>query len=257
MNHLRGKVVIVTGASSGLGAAAARRMATEGAKIVLAARRRDLGEAVAEEVKQLGGDSLFIETDVTRRPDVEVMVEKTITHFGRLDAAVNNAGIGGPAMTPLADVEEEGFDAVMNVNLRAVWLCMKYEIRAMLGAGGGSIVNVSSIYGYKPSDLGHAPYCASKHAVLGLTKSAAVDYAGQGIRVNAVCPGFMHSETVDAAAEAMPEFVAGLAKRHSAMGRLGESAETAEAIAWLCSDASSFVNGAAVPVDGGATGRLY
>ena len=189
--------------------------------------------------------------------DVEAMVAKTVESFGRLDMAVNAAGVGGPSQTPIADIEEADWDAVLDTNLKAVWRCMKYEIRAMLACGGGgSIVNVSSIYGYKPSDVGHAPYCAAKHGVIGLSKTAAIDYADKGIRVNVVCPGLFHSEMVDPYLDVAPDFISSLTLRHSTMNRLGEAHEIAEAIAWLCSDASSFVNGASLTLDGGDTTRL-
>ena len=151
-----GKVVIVTGASSGIGAATALAFGRQGAKVVVAARRADKGEQVVRQIEALGAQALFIETDVTKTADVEALVARTLIAFERLDCAVNNAGIAGPAFLPVADIEESAWDEVMNTNLRAVWLCMKYEIRAMLIHGAGSIVNVSSIYGYKPSDLGHA-----------------------------------------------------------------------------------------------------
>lgn len=252
-----GKVAIVTGASSGLGEAAAVQFAREGAKVVIAARRQDRGELVVSRVAAIGGEAIFIATDVTRRADVEAMVEKTLERFGRLDCAVNNAGVGGSAMVPVADIEEETWDAVMNTNLKAVWMCMKYEIPAMLRSGAGAIVNISSIYGFKGSDLGHAPYAASKFGVIGLTKSAAIDYGQRGIRINAVAPGFTHSEMVDPYVEAAPEFMNTIIHRHSAMNRLGHAEETAEAIVWLCSDAARFVNGAVLPVDGGSTAKLY
>ena len=159
-------------------------------------------------------------------------------------------------MLPVADIEEEGWDEVMATNLKAVWLCMKYEIRAMLKTGKGAIVNVSSIYGLKPSDVGHAPYCASKFGVIGLSKSAAVDYGLAGIRVNVVAPGFTHSEMVDPAFESAPEFAQAILRKHSGMRRLGDAEESAEAMVWLCSDAASFINGAVLPVDGGATSGM-
>jgi NAD(P)-dependent dehydrogenase (short-subunit alcohol dehydrogenase family) len=255
--RLQDKVVIVTGASSGLGAAVAMVLANDGAKVVLAARRQDKGEEVLRRIVSSGGDGLFIRTDVTRRDDLENMVARTVERFGCLDGAVNNAGVPGPARTPVADIDEAGWDAVIETNLKAVFMSMKYEIPAMLAHGKGAIVNVSSIYGLKPSDLGHAAYCASKHAVIGLSKTAAIDYGDRGIRVNVVCPGFSHSEMMDPLAKARPEFLAKMVGRHSAMNRMGESDETAQAIAWLCSDAASFVNGAALAVDGGFATRLY
>jgi NAD(P)-dependent dehydrogenase (short-subunit alcohol dehydrogenase family) len=252
-----GRVVIVTGASSGLGAATARAFAREGASVVIAARRADRSRAVVDEVKALGGDGIYVPTDVTVPGDIARLVEVTLRTFGRLDCAVNNAGTTGPVMVPLADVDEAAWDAVMNVNAKAAWLCMKHEIPAMLAQGGGAIVNVASIYGLKPSDVGHAAYCASKHAVIGLSRTAAIDYGRQGIRVNAVAPGLTRSEMVDPYVDAAPELVRALLNRHSAMDRLGEADETAATIAWLCSDAARFVNGAVLSVDGGPAARLY
>ena len=257
MSSLEGKVVIVTGASSGLGEAAALRFARGGAKVVVAARREDKGQAVARKIDALGGEGLFIRTDVTRRADIVALVGGTVARFGRLDYAVNNAGIAGPVMTPVAEIAEEDWDSIMNTNLKAVWMCMKYEIPAMLQTGGGAIVNVSSIYGFKGSDLGHAPYATSKFGVVALSRSAAIDYGQRGIRVNAVSPGFSHSEMVDPYVESAPDHLKSVLGRHSGMNRLGHAHEIAEAIVWLCSDAASFVNGAVLPVDGGETARLY
>jgi NAD(P)-dependent dehydrogenase (short-subunit alcohol dehydrogenase family) len=257
MKTFEGKVAIVTGGSSGIGAAAALLFAREGAKVVIAARRSDKSEAVARQIAALGGEALFIRTDVTKRADIEAMVEGTLAKFGRLDCAFNNAGIAGPALTPVAEIEEKSWDELMNINLKAVWMCMKYEIPAMLKQGKGAIVNNSSIYGSKPSDIGHAPYSTSKFAVIGLSKAAAVDYAQQGIRVNVVSPGFAHSEMVDPHVESAPDLMKALISRHSAMNRLGSGEEIAEAVTWLCSDAARFVNGAVLCVDGGDTSRLY
>ncbi len=257
MKAFDGKVVIVTGASSGLGEAAALKFAQAGATVVVAARREDKGQQVVKKIEALGAKGLFIKTDVTKRADVEAMVDGAVAKFGRLDCAVNNAGIAGPVMVPVAEIEEEAWDEVMTTNLKAVWMCMKYELRAMLGQGKGSIVNISSIYGFKPSDVGHAPYCTSKFGLIGLSKSAAVDYALQGIRVNVVSPGYSHSEMVDPYVEAEPALMKAIVSRHSAMNRLAESAEVAEAIAWLCSDAAAFVSGAVLPVDGGGTTKIY
>ena len=258
MNRFEGKVAIVTGGASGVGRAVAALFTAGGGKVVIAGRRAEQGEAVAGEIRSAGGEALFVRTDVNLPSDVEAMVAKTVERFGRLDMAVNAAGVGGPSQTPIADIEEADWDAVLETNLKAVWRCMKYEIRAMLACGaGGSIVNVSSIYGYKPSDVGHAPYCAAKHGVIGLSKTAAIDYADKGIRVNVVCPGLFHSEMVDPYLDVAPDFISSLTLRHSTMNRLGEAHEIAEAIAWLCSDASSFVNGASLTLDGGDTTRLY
>ncbi len=257
MGRLQDKVVLITGASSGLGAATAVLAAREGAKVVLAARRQDKSEAVLRQVEAAGAEGLFVQTDVTRWADLEAVVVAALERFGRLDAAVNSAGVSGPTLTPVADIREEGWDACLNTNLKAVWMAMKFQIPPMLAQGAGAIVNVASIYGYKGSDLGHAPYAAAKHGLIGLTKSAAIDYAGKGLRVNAVCPGYTHSEMVDPYMDAAPGLMNAVVARHSSMDRLGEAAEAAEAIVWLCSDASSFVNGAALPVDGGDSPRLY
>jgi NAD(P)-dependent dehydrogenase (short-subunit alcohol dehydrogenase family) len=257
MRSFEGKVALVTGASSGLGAAASLQFAREGARVVIAARRTDQGEAVLRQIEALGGEGLFVRTDVTKATDIQAMVQATLARFGRLDCAVNNAGIAGPVRTPVADVEEAQWDALMNVNLKGVWLCMKYEIPAMLAQGAGAIVNISSIYGFKASEIGHAPYCVSKFGVVGLTKSAAVDYGQRGVRINAVAPGFTRSEMVNPDAPGAADRYKLLAARHSAMSRLGESEETANAITWLCSDAARFVNGAVLAVDGGETARLY
>lgn len=210
-----------------------------------------------ERIKRARGEGLFIQADVTVRADVEAMVAKTVKRFGRLDGAVNNAGIAGPVLMPVAEIPEEEWLATINTNLNAVFMSMKFEIPAMLANGGGSIVNISSILGLEGSDIGHAAYSASKHGVIGLTKSAAIDYAQQGLRVNALCPGYCHSEMVDPYVAALPETFEKIIDRHSAMNRIGESQEVADAIEWLLSDMSSFVNGTAIPIDGGPTTRLY
>jgi NAD(P)-dependent dehydrogenase (short-subunit alcohol dehydrogenase family) len=257
VESLDGKVVLVTGASSGLGEAAAVMAAQEGAKVVLAARREAQMRGVVDKINGFGGEAVCIRTDVTSTRDVEAMVAAALSAYGHLDCAVNNAGIAGPVAVPVADVSEEQWDEVMSVNLRSVWVCMKYEIPAMLARGVGSIVNVGSAYGSKPSPIGHAPYSTSKHALVGLTKTAAIDYAGYGLRVNLVAPGFAHSEMVDPSLEEAPEFMRAVVERHSAMNRLGEGHEIAAAITWLCSDAASFVNGSVLSVDGGDCTRMY
>jgi len=252
----KGKVALVTGASSGLGEATAYRFAEGGAKVVIAARREEQSAQVVKKIAELGGEAFFVRADVSRAADVEALVKATVQKFGRLDCAVNNAGISGPRLTPLADVSEAQWDEVMGINLKGVWLCMKHEIKAMLATGGGAIVNIASIYGYKPSDMGHAPYATSKHAVVGLTKSAAVDYGQQGIRINAVAPGFTRSEMVNPERSGAAERYRKLTERHSSMNRLGTAEEAANAIVWLCSDAASFVSGAVLAVDGGGAGLL-
>jgi NAD(P)-dependent dehydrogenase (short-subunit alcohol dehydrogenase family) len=252
-----GKVALVTGGSSGLGEATALKFAAEGAKVVIAARRVEQSEEVVARIAAAGGEAHFVQADISRGADVQQLVAATLAKFGRLDCAVNNAGIAGPRFTPIADVTEEQWDQVMNVNLKGVWLCMKHEIPAMLGGGGGAIVNIASIYGIKPADMGHASYAASKHGVVGLTTSAACDYGQLGMRINAVAPGFTHSEMVDMNRPRAAEGYNKLIARHSGMKRLGNAGEAANAIVWLCSGEASYVNGAVLTVDGGGATRLY
>lgn len=257
MKTFAGKVALVTGGSSGLGAATAIKFAEQGARVVIAARRVEQSEQVVQRIVSLGSEAHFVQADVSRASDVERMVKATLEKFGRLDCAVNNAGISGPRATPTADVTEAQWDQVMGVNLKGVWLCMKYQIPAMLGNDAGAIVNVASIYGLKPSDAGLAAYSTSKHAVIGLTKSAAVDYGQTSLRINAIAPGFTHSEMVDVERPGAAEIYKKLVGRHSGMNRLGQAEEVANAIVWLCSASASFVNGAVLAVDGGSATRLY
>ncbi len=257
VQDLNNKVILITGGTSGLGEAAAKLLASYGAKVAITGRRESQGNAVADAIGAAGGEAMFIRTDVTVRADVEAMVARTVERFGRLDGAVNNAGIATSPFTAVADIADEDWYGVINTNLNAVFLSMKAEIPAMLKSGGGAIVNMSSMYGLIGNDIGHAAYSASKFGVIGLTRTAAIDYARQGIRVNAVCPGFCHSEMVDPHVESSPELFGRLSHRHSAMNRLGEASEVADVIAWLLSARSSFVNGASIPVEGGETSRLY
>lgn len=257
MEDLKNRVILITGGTSGLGEAAAKLLASYGAKVAITGRRKEQGEAVVSAIAETGGEAMFIKTDVTVRRDVEAMVARTVERFGRLDGAVNNAGIATSPFKAVADIADEDWNGVINTNLNAVFMSMKFEIPAILSSGGGAIVNMSSMYGLVGNDIGHAAYSASKFGVIGLTKTAAIDYARQGIRVNAVCPGFCHSEMVDPHVESSPDLFDKLLKRHSAMNRLGEASEVAEVIAWLLSARSSFVNGASIPVEGGETSRLY
>ena len=257
MNMFAGKVALVTGGSSGLGEATALKFAQEGAKVVIAARRVEQSTHVVQQIVALGGEAHFVRADVSCAADVERVVDETVDRFGRLDCAANNAGIAGPRFTPVADVTEAQWDEVMGVNLKGVWLCMKHEIHAMLANGSGTIVNVASIYGCKPSDIGHAPYATSKFGVVGLTKSAAADYGQMAIRINAVAPGFTLTEMVNPDRPGAAERYKTLAARHSSMNRLGTAEETANAIVWLCSDSASYVNGTVLAVDGGSATRLY
>lgn len=257
MTTFAGKVALVTGASSGLGEATAWHFAQEGAKVVVAARRVDQGMRVVERIEAAGGEAFFVQADVSRAGNVERMVAVAFDRFGRLDCAVNNAGIAGPRFTPIADVTEAQWDEVMGVNLKGVWLCMKHEIPALLASGGGAIVNVASIYGLKPSDIGHASYATSKFGVVGLTQSAASDYGQMGLRINAIAPGFTRSEMVDPDRPGAAERYRALTARHCGMNRLGRAEEPAAAIVWLCSEAASYVNGTVLAVDGGGATRMY
>ena len=257
MNDLKGKIALVTGATSGIGESTAVLFAKHGAKVVISGRREEQGKSVVEKTVSCGGEAIFIKGDVKQRDDIKNLVTGCLDHFGRLDCAVNNAGITGPTLTPSAEIEEDDWDELIEVNLTSVWLCMKHQIPAMLKTGGGSIVNISSIYGYKAGEIGNAPYVTSKHGVIGLTKSVAVDYAQEGLRVNAVSPGFTHSEMVDPYIEESPDLMQTMMKNHSAQNRVGESSEVAEAIVWLCSDSASFVNGTVLTTDGGPTSKCY
>ncbi|MDP8952718.1 MAG: SDR family oxidoreductase [Actinomycetota bacterium] len=244
------KVVIVTGASSGIGRATAIEFARDGAKVVVAARRAEQSEQTVELIRDEGGEAVFVHCDVARSDSVQAMVVKTIETFGGLDCAFNNAGVAGHVLRPTAEHTEKIWDRVVNTNLKGVWLCMKYEIPEMLNHGGGSIVNTSSFFGLRGSTFGNTPYAVSKHGVIGLTRTAAVEYAREGIRVNAVCPGWTHSEMTDTGFDAFPDE---MAKRIDdvPMGRAADAVEIAQAVLWLCSDEAKYVTGQALAPDGG------
>jgi NAD(P)-dependent dehydrogenase (short-subunit alcohol dehydrogenase family) len=241
-------VAIVTGAGSGIGRASAERLATEGASVVVADVDAEGGQETVERIESEGGEATFVEADVSDKAAVEAMVEETVETYGRLDVAHNNAGIE-LGYAPTADVSLEDWQQVIDINLTGVWQCLRYEIPAMLADEGGRIVNTSSIGGLSAS--GSAPYTGSKHGVIGLTRTAATEYASQGIRVNAVCPGVVRTRMVEegAAADA-PE---GLERVLDAqpLGRMADPEEVANAVAWLCSTESSFVTGHPLAVDGG------
>ena len=257
MATLDGKDAVITGASSGIGEAAALQFGRAGAKVVVAARREDKGQAVVSRVQEDGGEAVFVKTDVTKREDIERLIDTSVKTYGRVDFAINNAGVVNSVMVPTAEIPEEDWDVLMNTNLKGVWLSMKYQIPVMISQGSGVIVNISSIYGFKASPIGAAHYLASKHAVIGLSKTAAIDYGQQGIRINVVSPGFTHSEMVDPFLENAPDLMKDVIQRHSGMNRVGLAEESADAMFWLGSDGARFVNGAVIPVDGGDTSRLY
>ena len=251
--RLDGKTALVTGGASGIGRAAALAFAREGARVVIADMNERGGHETVELVTKAGTQGLFVKTDVTAAAAVDAMVAKCVEAFGRLDCAFNNAGIsgigiGGPGRTATADYPDERWDQVIAVNLTAVWLCMKREIQQMLAQGGGTIVNTASVAGLVGLRYASA-YVASKHGVVGITKTAALEYAAQGIRVNAVCPGYIET-AMTAQGMSDPARLA-LMIAQEPIGRVGTPEEVAEAVVWLCSDAASFVTGHTMTVDGG------
>jgi NAD(P)-dependent dehydrogenase (short-subunit alcohol dehydrogenase family) len=249
---LHGKVALVTGASSGIGRATALAFARAGAAVVVASRNLERLEETARVIRETGGEATAIRTDVTRADQVERLVQETVDVYGRLDAAFNNAGgyrlVGGKRGLT-ADLGEDVWDRVTAVNLKGVWLCMKYEIEQMLAQGGGAIVNNSSNDGLRAVPYS-SPYVAAKHGVIGLTKTAAMEYARQGIRVNAVCPGWILTPPVRMLMEDDPGVESAMLAEEP-IGRFGEPEEVAEAVLWLCSEAASYVTGHALAVDGG------
>jgi NAD(P)-dependent dehydrogenase (short-subunit alcohol dehydrogenase family) len=261
MNTMHGKVVLITGGTSGIGRAAASAFARAGARIVLAARRTDLGEQAAQELQEEGADVRFVQADVSLAEDVDRLVASVVGAYGRLDAAFNNAATTDGALALTADFTEEQFDRAVAMNLKSVWLCIRSEVRQMLSQSpaGGSIVNTSSVNG-----LGGAPggalYSAAKAGVLALTKSAAQEYATQGIRVNALVAGAFRTPMLEHVLETIgggtPEGTAAADAQYTGlipMRRIGRPEEAAEAAVWLCSDAASYVTGHSMIVDGGMT----
>lgn len=243
-----GKVALVTGGSSGIGRATALAFARRGAKVVVADIDVSGGEETAHMIQEEGGEALFVETDVSQAGDVKEMVEQTIDTYGRLDFACNNAGIEGEK-APTAETSEENWDRVIDINLKGVWLCMKYEIPRILDAEDGAIVNMSSAAGR----VGFAQipaYTASKHGVIGLTKAAALEYATENLRVNAVCPGVIDTEMIERYIGDDEELREQLISSQP-IGRMGQPEEIADVVVCLCSEGTSFVTGVAMPADGG------
>ena len=249
MAQMEGKAALVTGAASGIGRASALALAREGAAVCVSDINTEGAAETARLIRDVGGQALALTCDVTDREQVQGMVAATITAFGRLDAAVNNAGISGHFNQRLHEADDEIFERVIDVNLRGVWHCMKAELPPMLAQGSGAIVNMASVAGLIGAPKA-ADYSASKHAVVGITKSAALDYAKSGIRVNAVCPAYTDTAMVKGAIAGNP-VMATIMTRAIPMGRLGRAEEVAEAVVWLCSDASSFVTGHSLALDGG------
>ncbi|PZP21363.1 MULTISPECIES: SDR family oxidoreductase [Pseudomonas] len=245
-----GQVALVTGGAAGIGRATALAFASEGLKVVVSDLDAANGEATVEAIRAAGGEASFVRCDVTREADVKALMEGVIGAYGRLDYAFNNAGIE-IEKGKLADGGEDEFDAIMAVNVKGVWLCMKHQIPLLLAQGGGAIVNTASVAG-----LGAAPkmsiYAASKHAVIGLTKSAAIEYAKKKLRVNAVCPAVIDTDMFRRAYEADPRKAEYAAAMHP-VGRIGLVEEIAAAVLYLCSDGAAFTTGHALAVDGGVT----
>ncbi len=248
---LHNKVALVTGASSGIGRAVAMVWAREGARVVVSDTNAAGGEETVELVRAQGGEAIFVAADVGQPRDSQALVERTVAHYGRLDVACNNAGIGGPS-APIAEYPLDGWAHVININLSGVFYGMQQQIAAMLKTGGGSIVNMASVLGAVGAATNSA-YTAAKHGVVGLTQVAALEYSGKGIRVNAVGPGFIHTPMVSPL-EADAARKAALIAAHP-LGRLGLPEEVAELVAWLSSDKASFVTGAYYPIDGGYLAR--
>jgi NAD(P)-dependent dehydrogenase (short-subunit alcohol dehydrogenase family) len=252
MQQLEGKIALVTGGSSGIGRETAVLFVQHGAKLAIADLNPVGGQETIQMITEQGGEAFFVQADVSQAAQVENMINAVVGRYGRLDIAFNNAGIDGAPVRTI-DVSEAEFDQIMAVNAKGVWLCLKYEIQQMLLQGGGVIVNTASVAGLIGSHSMSA-YAASKHAVVGLTRTAAVEYARKGIRVNAVCPAIIRTEMVERAFAYLPRLEQG-ALDNNPSHRLGEPREVAEAVLWLASDAASFTNGATLTVDGGLTAQ--
>lgn len=247
--QFEGKVALVTGAASGIGRATALAFGMYGAKVVVSDLDVEGGAATVRMIKQSDGDALFVKSDVSKSSDVQALVQTTAHTYGRLDMACNNAGIGGTQAT-IADYPEEDWRRVVDINLISVFLCLKYEIPEMLKQGAGAIVNMSSILG-SVAFANSSAYVAAKHGIIGLTQTATLEYAAQGIRVNAICPGFIATPMLDHAGMTQGSDLYQMLVNLHPIKRLGKPEEVAEAAVWLCSDAASFVNGASLFVDGG------
>ncbi len=243
------RVVLVTGGSMGIGRSACELFAARGARVLIADREEEKGRALAEAIEKRGGAARFFKVDVSRSEEVAAMVADAVEHFGALDFAINNAGVGGVS-TITADYPEDTWRRVIDVNLTGLWLCMKHELPHLLGRGG-AIVNLASIAGLAGFRK-HSAYAASKYGVIGLTKTAALEYAKKGVRINAVCPGYTQTAMVDELRENNPRLGASLEK-YIPMGRLGTTREIAETILFLCTPGAGFITGQIITADGGIT----
>jgi NAD(P)-dependent dehydrogenase (short-subunit alcohol dehydrogenase family) len=252
MSDFQGKVALVTGGTSGIGRATAIAFAKEGAKVVVAGRRAAEGDETVRQIRAKGGEALFVPTDVSQEAQVKNLIGRTLEQFGRLDFAFNNAGIE-QTPTPLLEQKMETYNQVMDINVKGVWLSMRHEIPAMLKTGGGSIVNTSSALGLI-AFAGMEIYVASKHAVIGLTKSAALEFSSKGIRINAVLPAVIETDMFRRFSGDSPEARAAMTAMHP-IGRIGKSEEIADAVIWLSSSKSSFVTGHSLLLDGGFTAQ--
>jgi NAD(P)-dependent dehydrogenase (short-subunit alcohol dehydrogenase family) len=255
-DSLKGKVALVTGGTTGIGRESASReadlfeiaFARAGAKVVVSGRGSERGQETVGLIQKAGGEATFIQTDISQAIEVEALITKTVETYGRLDCALNNAGTEGK-LAPITELSKEDFNQVIDINLKGTWFCLKYQITQMLKQGGGAIVNTSSGAG----EVGIAnlsPYCASKHGVMGLTKSLALEYAKQGIRINAIAPGPIDTgmpERGTANKETLDNYISTFVP----MNRMGTAREVAAAVVWLCSDAAGFVTGTSIAVDGG------
>ena len=248
--RVEGKVALVTGGSSGIGRATAQVFAREGAKLVVADMDEDGGQQTVHGITEQGGEAVFVRADVTVATEAEAMISQAVAAYGRLDCAYNNAGVTQRDYPPTDEYPLDDWHRVLAVNLTGVWLCLKYELAQMRKQGSGAIVNTASIAGLV-GIAGRSAYVASKHGVVGITKTAALEYASQGIRVNAVCPGYVRTPMVDYVIRHQgPELEAQIVAREP-VGRLGRPEEIAETVVWLCSDAASFITGHAMAADGG------
>lgn len=245
---LKEKVALVTGGTTGIGRETSIALARAGAKVIVSGRGIEQGEETVKLIRHQGGEAAFVRADVSQAREVEQMIAKAVETYGRLDCAFNNAGTEGK-LAPITELSPEDFNKVIDINLKGTWLCLKYEIEQMLKQGAGAIVNTSSGMG----EVGMAnlsPYCASKHGIIGLTKSLALEYSKQGIRINAIAPGPIDTGMPDrgtSSKEALENYISTFVP----MGRMGTAQEVAEAVVWLCSDAASFITGITVAVDGG------